>query len=365
MLEVTPVRLRAKARPSACAGQRTDQPGNRAFPQEQRANLSPGGAQRAQDADLRPALGDRNREGIVDDEHADEEREHAGDAHGEGVDAEQGFELPSASRRRFDGETWTQQPHQRRLALFQRDALLQRDIDTVEVAAAAEQGLRGVDIHDAEIAAEGLRHAAGLQNAAHGELFAAFHGVEGELAAHRDVIALGKLARQDQGIRLRQKDQRIVDHVLFGVVEIVIAEAAIAGHIHGKDEQFALSREAGVGFGFDHGRGGAHFAQRLHALEHFFREPGIARRDLQLRFAGDALHGVIEGVQYGLVRGLHAHQQRHAEHDSRRGQHGAQQVFAQVGPADQAQQDHRRTSPAMRASRRVTVRAQLSATRGS
>ena len=40
----------------------------------------------------------------------------------------------------------------------------------------------------------------------------------------------------------------------------------------------------------------------------------------------------------------------------------AQQVLAEVGPGDQAQQDHRRTSPAMRASRRVTVRGQLSAT---
>ena len=69
------------------------------------------------------------------------------------------------------------------LALLQRDALAQADIDAVEVAAAAEHVLRGVDIHDAEVAAEGLRHAAGLEDAAHGELLAALHGVEGDLAA--------------------------------------------------------------------------------------------------------------------------------------------------------------------------------------
>ena len=52
----------------------------------------------------------------------------------------------------------------------------------------------------------------------------------------------------------------------------------------------------------------------------------------------------------------------HAEHDAGGGEHAAQQVLADVGPTDEAEQDHRRTSPAMRASRSVTVRGQLSAT---
>ena len=38
-------------------------------------------AERTEDADFRPALGDGDRKRVVDDEHADEQREDAGDVH--------------------------------------------------------------------------------------------------------------------------------------------------------------------------------------------------------------------------------------------------------------------------------------------
>ena len=136
--------------------------------------------------------------------------------------------------------------------------------------------LRGVDIHDAEVAAEGLGHAARFEDAAHGELLAALHGVEGDFAADGEAVAAGELAREDQRIGLGQEDQRIVDHVLVGVFEIVIAQAAVAGHIDGQDQELALAWEAGIGLGFDDRRGGADIAERLDAFQHLFGE--AARR---------------------------------------------------------------------------------------
>jgi hypothetical protein len=121
-------------------------------------------------------LGDCDGEGIVDDEHPDEEREHAGDGHRQCVYAEQRFEVAAASGGRFDGESRAQKRGERGLSLFEADAILETDIDSVEVAAAAEHRLGGVDIHDAKVAAEGLRHAAGFEDAAYGELLAALHG---------------------------------------------------------------------------------------------------------------------------------------------------------------------------------------------
>ena len=56
-----------------------DQARNRALAQKQPANLLARRAERAEDADLRTTLGDRNRERVVDDEHADEERKQARD----------------------------------------------------------------------------------------------------------------------------------------------------------------------------------------------------------------------------------------------------------------------------------------------
>ena len=122
---------------------------------------------------------------------------------------------------------------------------------------------------------------------------------------------------------------------------------------------------AGIDCGLDDGRGGADLAERLDAFQHVFGESRIAGRDLELGLAGDALHGVVEGAQHAAIGGLHADEQRDAEHDAGGGEHAAQQVLADVRPGDEAEQDHRRTSPAMRASRSVTVRAQLSATPAS
>ena len=109
-------------------------------------------------------------------------------------------------------------------------------------------------------------------------------------------LRLAKVAGQDQGIGLRDEDQRVVDDVFVGVVEIVVAEAAVAGHIDGDDEQLALSLDARLDFRFDHRRRGAHLAHGLHALQHVLVETGVAGRDLELRLAGDPVHGVAEGA---------------------------------------------------------------------
>ena len=242
------------------AGGGSDQSGDGALAEEERADLSAGGAERAQDADLRAALRDGDGERVVDDEHADEEREHAGDVHHHGVDAEQRFELLAAARGRLDGEAGAEQCGQCGLALLQGDAVLEADIDAVEVAAAAEHVLGGVDVHDGEVAAEGLRHAARFHDAAHGELLVALHGVERDFAADGEVVAVGELAGDDERIGLGEEDERIVDHVLVAVVEVVVAEAAVAGHVDAEDEEVALAGEAGVDLGFDDGHGGADFA---------------------------------------------------------------------------------------------------------
>src|ERR1019366_370333 len=191
------------------------------------------------------------------------------------------------------------------------------------------------------------------------------HGIECQFAADGDVVAVGKLAGENQRVRLGEEDQRIVDHFLFAVVEIVIGGAAVAGHIDGQNQQLALAGEAGIGLGFNDWSGGADFAQRLDAFQHLLAETRVAGRDLELGLAGNAVHGIVEGAQHAAIGGLHADEQGHAEHDAGGGEHAAEQVLADVGPTDEAEEDHRRTSPAMRASRSVTVRAQLWATPAS
>ena len=45
-----------------------------------------------------------------------------------------------------------------------------------------------------------------------------------------------------------------------------------------------------------------------------------------------------------LIGGVHPHEHGHAQHDARRGEQPAQQVLADVGPADEPEQDHRRNT---------------------
>ena len=75
----------------------------------------------------------------------------------------------------------------------------------------------GVDIHDGEVAAECRGHAAGLEDAADGELAGALHGGEGDFIAGVEAVAVGELAGDDQGIGLGEEDERVVDDVVAAV----------------------------------------------------------------------------------------------------------------------------------------------------
>ena len=116
------------------ARERSDQAGHRALAEKEPADLPARGAERAQDADLRPPFGHRNREGVVDDEHPDEQREHARDAHHDRVGREHLLELLPAARRRVDLEARAEQRRELLFGLRDRPARLDRQVDAIELA---------------------------------------------------------------------------------------------------------------------------------------------------------------------------------------------------------------------------------------
>ena len=60
----------------------------------------------------------------------------------------------------------------------------------------------------------------------------------------RDPVSLGELTRHDQRVRLRQEDERVVDDRLVGGFEVVVAKAAVAGHVDAEHQQAALTGDA-------------------------------------------------------------------------------------------------------------------------
>src|ERR1700730_12742344 len=141
-------------------------------------------AERAQHANLRPPLGDGNRKRVVDDEHADEEREHARYVHGDGIHGQRALELLAARGWRFHVDTNAQRLLNGRPALPDGNALLELQVDAIEAPAAAEYLFGGVDVHDGQIAAERGRQSTGSHDASYRERLVSHHRREGELAAY-------------------------------------------------------------------------------------------------------------------------------------------------------------------------------------
>src|SRR5262249_14342548 len=105
-----------------------------------------------------------------------------------------------------------------------------------------------------------------------------------------------------------------------------------------------------------------HRGRSLDPVEYVLVEARLAGSDLQFGFAGDAIDRAREREQHALIRGVHADEDRDAEHDAGRRQRRAQEGLAEVRPADQPEQDHRRMSSTTLPSRSAMVRSQLPAT---
>ena len=238
--------------------ERAEQPGDRALSEKQPSNLSPRGAERTQNPDLRPPLRDGDRERVVDDEHPDEQREEARDVHHHRVGGEHRFELLPTARRRIDLETGPEERAQLLLAFGDPAARSQREIDAIELTAAAEHLLRGVDVHDGEVATERARQPGRFHDAADREPLHPAHRAECQLAVHAEMVLLREGSRQHDRVGLGQEDQRIVDRGFVAAVKGVVAEAAVAGHVDAEDQEAAFALDAGVGHRLDHRYRDAH-----------------------------------------------------------------------------------------------------------
>ena len=73
--------------------------------------------------------------------------------------------------------------------------------------------------------------------------------------------------------------------------QVVVAKAAVAGHIDGQNQQAAAARKRRIHDGFNDGNGHTNFRNALNFLEDFLRETRLAGGDLKLRRARDLVHG--------------------------------------------------------------------------
>ena len=166
----------------------------------------------------------------------------------------------------------TEQRLQFRLYIFDASAFFDRQIDAIEPAPPAEYFLRGVNIHDGQVPSERTRKAARFHDAPHREQLLALHGAHGNFAANSQLVLLREGIGDDERIRLREKNQRVVDHRFVAALQIVLTQAPVARHIHAQDQQVALSGKSRVDHRLDYRNRNANFPNPLHAVQHVLVE---------------------------------------------------------------------------------------------
>src|SRR2546422_684169 len=81
-------------------------------------------------------------------------------------------------------------------------AATQREIDAIELTAAAEHLLRGVDVHDGEVAAERARQPGRFHDAADREPLHPADRAERKLAVHAEMVLLRERSGQHDRVGL-------------------------------------------------------------------------------------------------------------------------------------------------------------------
>ncbi len=314
--------------------------GDDALQQEHPLNLKARRPQGAKNADLGPPLRDGDRERVVDDERADDQREQAGDRHPRGVTLQQCLEVLAAGRGRLDLEAGPECPLDRRLAILDGHTFPGAQIHAIETAVPAEHLLGRVDVHHHQVSAECLRQASGGHDAPHGERPISLDGAKRNRAADREAMARGEVGGDHQRIRLREKDERIVDGGRVRVLERVVAQAAVPGHVDAEKHQAALGRVRRVDDGLDDRHRDTDFGNRLDAFERRLLEAEFSGRDLQLGRAGNLVDRLIERVKNRPVRGVHGDEHGDAEHDARQRQRPTQHMPPEIRPAEKPEEPH-------------------------
>ena len=133
------------------------------FAKEHGVDISALDADGAQDADLFPTLVHGNGERVEDDVNADQQGDKAGDQHAQSHGGDGVFQRLAFHLRAHDIDARGQLRAQPLLQFVHGHSRRIHQIDAIEVVAAIEDHLSGVDVHDGDVAAEYFANAGGLE----------------------------------------------------------------------------------------------------------------------------------------------------------------------------------------------------------
>jgi hypothetical protein len=86
------------------------------------------------------------------------------------------------------------------------------------------------------------------------------------------------------------------------LIEVVLAQAPVTGHINAEDEQTSLHFEWRIRRGLNPGTATPHVRDRLNLFENIFGKSSLAGSNLQLRLPRNLPTVLWNAIQHGLVR---------------------------------------------------------------
>ena len=309
---------RCQEEPSGNAHERTDHAHQERFAQKHPVDVSLLDAHGAQNADFFPALIHRDGEGIEDDVDTHEQRHETRDQDSHAHRGDRVFERLPADFRAIHFHSGWKLGAQSLLHDFHGNARGVHQVNAVKLSAAMKNNLRGVDIHHRDVAAKNFSDADRFECSLDGEILFSIGSEKRKFIADLQAVAIGKGARKQNGIGLREKDKRIGD-LRLRAVELIIPKLLISRGVHSENQQSAFVRKRSLHHGLDHGFSKLHAGCGANRVEHFFGKTGFSGGNLQRRFSRELLHRGVQGIKQSGIAGANCEKNGDSEGDAESG----------------------------------------------
>ena len=286
------------------------------FAQKQAAHFPARSADGAQDADLHAPPRHGSRDGVVDEEDADEQRDHAQRGEVELESRKHAFDLVTSLAGWLGMQIWWQYAVELRGDRRGAARVVEQQLQGGEMALPAKEFLRPADVHDREICGHRAGLVSMIEEGGHRRGLAFAVDQQAQVVAELEVVPRGKIRVHGELSAFTHPAFERRTAPLLPDVEG--AEGVAAEQIHAEDVQvFAGPVGKGdlaldeAGDGFHAGLAREHGPERfIHIAAHF--ELRLARNEID---AGG--EGAMRAVVGNLDRQVDRHPQRHAEHIQR------------------------------------------------
>ncbi len=279
--------------------------------------------------------GDGNR--VVDEVHADEDRQIADEIEAVLELGDHGLHLPRPAGRGVDHISLRKRARDGLPDGFQVFSLPEAHVDSIDTPIFTEGHLCGIDIHDRQISSHGLCRTLGVEDTPDAECLDPFDRLHLNLLVNGKALTIGHGFGNENRVGLCQEQERVGDIGAFPG-NAVIPHLGVHENVHPQDHHGSFLAGDEHAVRFNHRHGVLDSGNILHLLQERLGEPRLGPGDLKFGFPGHAGKGILEGEQDTSVNHPDGHDGGNTQADSDHGHECLGLAEAEMFQADVSQQ---------------------------